>query len=125
MEETLKMYDPPSPGEIIQRVYLKPYNISGRELATKLKVSPSTVSRLLKAEIGLSADMALRISAVLGRSPGSWMNMQKIYALWQAEQSFDASELERIDFSLLKRIEDKDIDLDEVERISGLPVEVA
>ena len=52
--------------------------------------------------------------------------MQKIYALWRAEQSFDASQLERIDFSLLTRIKDEDIDLDEVEReTSGLPIEVA
>ena len=107
MAEELKMHNPPSPGAVIQEVYLRPYNISGRELAAKLKVAPSTVSRLLKAEIGLSADMALRLSSVLGRSPGSWMNMQKIYALWQAEQSFDASELERIDFESLARIEDE------------------
>ncbi|MEM8504013.1 MAG: hypothetical protein AAF716_12770 [Cyanobacteria bacterium P01_D01_bin.1] len=38
--------------------------------------------------------------------------MQKNYALWQAEQSFDASELERVDFSSLTRIE---CDLDETE----------
>lgn len=126
MEEELKMFDPPSPGEVIQETYLKPYRISGRELAAKLKVSPSTVSRLLKAEIGLSADMALRLSAVLGGGPGMWMNMQKIYALWQAEQSFDASELERIDFSLLTRIEDEDDDFDEVkDEKSGLSAEVA
>ncbi len=109
MAESLRMYNPCSPGEIILEEYLKPYNISGRELAAKLKVAPSTVSRLLKSEIGLSADMALRVSVVLGGSPGSWMNMQKNYALWQAEQSFDASELERIDFSVLERIEDEEI----------------
>ncbi|MGC1305607.1 MAG: HigA family addiction module antitoxin [Phormidesmis sp.] len=103
------MHNPPSPGEIIQETYLKPYQISGRELAAKLKVAPSTISRLLKAEIGLSAEMALRLNAVLGGSPEMWMNMQKTYALWQAEQSFDASELERIDFSALAQIEDEDI----------------
>lgn len=126
MAEKIKMHNPCSPGEIIMEDYLKPYKISGRELAAKLKVSPSTVSRLLKAEIGLSADMALRISTVLGGSPGSWMNMQKNYALWQAEQSFDAGGLERIDFSLLTRIEDEDVDLDEIKsKEIDLPVEVA
>ena len=126
MAEQLKMHNPCSPGEIILEEYLKPYKISGRELANKLKVAPSTVSRLLKAEIGLSAEMALRLNAVLGGSPGSWMNMQKSYALWQAEQSFDASELERIDFSLLKRVEDEDISFDEVEdKERSLPAEVA
>ena len=126
MTEELKMFNPASPGEVIQETYLKPYQISGRELAAKLKVAPSTVSRLLRAEIGLSADMALRLSIVLGGSPGSWMNMQKNYALWQAEQSFDDSELERIDFSLLTRIEDEDIGLDTLQEDEGeLPVRIA
>lgn len=115
LSEQLKLHNPCSPGEIIQEVYLKPYNISARELAVKLKVAPSTVSRLLKGEIGLSADMALRISAVLGRSPGSWMNMQKNYALWQAEQSFAVDEFERIDFNVLTRIEEEDVDLNTLE----------
>ena len=125
-EDLKRMHNPCSPGEIILEEYLKPYSISGRELAAKLKVSPSTVSRLLKAEIGLSADMALRLNAVLGGSPGSWMNMQKNYALWQAEQSFDPSELERIDFSLLEQIEDDGMDLNELENEDcSLPAEVA
>ena len=84
------------------------------------------MSRLLKAEIGLIADMALRLNAVLGGSPSSWMNMQKIYALWQAEQSFDGSELERIDFSSMARVEDEDIESDEPgSEKSDLPAEVA
>lgn len=62
---------------------------------------------------------------MLGGSPGSWMNMQKIYALWQAEQSFDASDLERIDFSSLTRIEDEDVDLELESEKSDLPAEVA
>ena len=66
MAEELRMHNPCSPGELILEDYLRPYNISGRELAAKLKVASNTVSRLLKSEIGLSADMALRLSIVLG-----------------------------------------------------------
>lgn len=124
MSEELKMYNPCSLGEIILEEYLKPYSISGRDLAAKLKVAPSTVSRLLKAEIGLSADMALRLSVVLGGSPESWMNMQKNYALWQAEQSFDPSELESINFSVLTRVEEDDLSELEDEK-SDLPAGVA
>ena len=52
--------------------------------------------------------------------------MQKIYALWQAEQSFDGSELERIDFSSMARVEDEDIESDEPgSEKSDLPAEVA
>ena len=52
------------------------------------------------------------------------MNVQKIYALWQAEQSFDTSELERIDFSSLTRIEDDELDEVDSEK-RDLPAGVA
>ena len=106
MAEDLDMYNPCAPGELIQSEYLHPYAISQKELATKLKVAPETVSRLIKAEIDLSADMALRLSVVLGGSPDSWMNMQKNYALWQARMSFNPGELEKVDCNRLPRIED-------------------
>lgn len=37
------MYNPPHPGEFIAEIYLEPNGISGRELATKLGVAPSTL----------------------------------------------------------------------------------
>ena len=123
MTEELRMYNPCSPGEVLLVDYLKPYGISARELATRMKVAPSTVSRLLKAEIRLTADMALRLSAVLGGSPGSWLNMQKNYDLWQAEQSFDDSGLERIEFSLLPRVSEESLTAMD-SRNKDLPAEV-
>ena len=39
----------PHPGEFISGVYLEPNGISGHELAEKLDVAASTLSRILKA----------------------------------------------------------------------------
>ena len=47
----MRMHNPPHPGEFITEVYLEPFGISGRELAEKLDVAPSTLSRLLKGSI--------------------------------------------------------------------------
>jgi antitoxin HigA-1 len=44
----MAMHNPPHPGEFISEVYLEPNGISGRELAEKLDVSPSTLSRIIK-----------------------------------------------------------------------------
>jgi antitoxin HigA-1 len=44
----MAMHNPPHPGEFIAEVYLEPNDISGRELATKLGVSASTLSRILE-----------------------------------------------------------------------------
>lgn len=42
----MAMHNPPHPGEFIVGTYLEPFGISGRELAEKLDVAPSTLSRV-------------------------------------------------------------------------------
>jgi plasmid maintenance system antidote protein VapI len=44
--------------------------------------------------------MALRLSKTLGRTPESWLAMQDNYDLWQAKQSINLAEVERIDFAV-------------------------
>lgn len=90
----MAMYNPPHPGEFIKEVYLEPSGISSRKVALRLKVSPSTFSRLLKGQSRVSPEMALRLSKCLGRSPESWLAMQDIYDLWQARLSIDLTDIE-------------------------------
>jgi antitoxin HigA-1 len=82
----MAMHNPPHPGEFITEVYLNPNNLSGRELAAKLGVAASTLSRILTGTSGISPEMALRLSRALGRSPESWLAMQYNYDLWQARR---------------------------------------
>ena len=94
----MAMHNPPHPGAFIQAVYLAPYEISGRELALKLGVAASTLNRVLNEANGVSPEMALRLSKVVGRSPESWLMMQNNYDLWQARQAVDMKKIRRIDF---------------------------
>ena len=80
------MHNPPHPGELITETYLKPNRISGRELAEKLGVAPSTLSRVLKGTSRVTPEMALRLSVAPGRSPESWLAMQDAYNLWIARR---------------------------------------
>lgn len=82
----MTMHNPPHPGEFIAEVYLEPNNLSGRELAATLRVSASTLNRILTGTSAVSPEMALRLSKALGRSPESWLAMQSAYDLWQARQ---------------------------------------
>jgi helix-turn-helix protein len=43
----MAMHNPPHPGEFITEVYLKPNNLSARELAAKLGVAASTLHRIV------------------------------------------------------------------------------
>ena len=94
----MPMHNPPHPGEFIREVYLEPNGITGRQLAAKLGVAPSTLNRVLKGNSGISPEMALRLSKALGRSPESWLAMQDNRDLWQARQTVNLDTVERIDF---------------------------
>ena len=93
------MVDPPHPGEFIREVYLDPLEVSSRTVAAKLKVSPSTLTRLLNGQSGVTPEMALRLSKTLGRSPESWLTMQNSYDLWQMRQHFDVDQVEKLEFA--------------------------
>jgi len=87
----MKQYNPPHPGKFILATYMEPYGmepygLSCRFLAEKLDVAPSTLHRVLPAKSRVSAEMAVRLSKALGRSPESWLAMQQNYDLWHAQQ---------------------------------------
>jgi len=94
----MAMHNPPHPGAFIREVYLTPNAISCRELALKLGVAASTLNRVLNETSGISPEMALRLSKVLGRSPESWLTMQGNYDLWQAKQTVDLKKVRKIEF---------------------------
>ncbi len=94
----MTMYDPPHPGEFIREVYLEELQISSRTVAAKLKVAPSTFTRLLNRKSSVTPEMALRLSKTLGRSPESWLAMQNNYDLWQTRQNFNMDEVEKLEF---------------------------
>lgn len=94
----MNMYNPPHPGEFIREVYLDELNVSSRTVAAKLKVSPSTFTRLLNRKSSVTPEMAMRLSKTLGRSPESWLAMQNSYDLWQLQKRRTFDEVERLDF---------------------------
>jgi antitoxin HigA-1 len=95
----MSMHNPPHPGEFITEVYLEPNGISGRELSVKLGVAASPLSRVLKGRSGICPEMALRLSKDVGRSPESWLAMQYNHDLWQAKQSVNLGNVDKVRFT--------------------------
>lgn len=81
MENLLNVH----PGEIIQTEYLDELSISAYRLSKSIKVQQSHISKLLKGEIGISADMAMRLGKFFGTSPSFWLNMQQYYDIRKVE----------------------------------------
>jgi len=77
------MHNPPHPGKVL-REYLGEIEVS--EAAERLKVSRTTLSRVLNGRAGISADMSLRLSDALGTHAAFWSGMQMEYELWRASR---------------------------------------
>lgn len=84
-----QLVPPPHPGKVLNEEFLAPLGITQYRLAQELHTSKSQISKLVRGSIGLSADMALRLSTFFGNSPQFWLGIQNTYDLWNAEISFD------------------------------------
>ena len=79
-----RMHNPAHPGEVL-REWL-PEEMTVTQAAKELQISHVTLSKLLNGKAGVTATMALRLSAWLGTTPDVWLSMQTQWDLWQAEQ---------------------------------------
>ena len=80
------MHNPPHPGAFIRRQCLEPLGLTVTEAAKGLAVSRNTLSMLLNGRIGISPEMAIRLSQAFGGSPESWLQQQLQHDLWRAQQ---------------------------------------
>lgn len=80
----MSMHNPCHAGEVLKE-YLGDISIS--TAAKHLEVTRVALSRIINGKAGISADMAVRLSILLGTTPQFWLNMQVNYELWKASQN--------------------------------------
>jgi addiction module HigA family antidote len=85
--KTVRMQNPPHPGEILRELCLVPLNLSVTDAAASLDVSRNTLSAILNGRAGISPEMAIRLSIAFDTTAESWLQQQMQYDLWHAEQS--------------------------------------
>ena len=86
MAASLRMHNPPHPGEVLRELCLKPLGLTVTEAAKGLGVSRKTLSGILNGRASISPEMAVRLSMAFGTSAESWLNHQLQYDLWQVEK---------------------------------------
>ncbi len=84
---------PPHPGEVLLEEFLTPLDISQYRLAKDIHTTSSQISKIVRGSIGVSADMALRLSAFFGTSAEFWLGIQEEYDLWYAREATDVSNI--------------------------------
>ena len=78
------MHNPAHPGEVLREFI--PESMTLTEIAQRLQVSRAQFSRLINGRAAMSAEMALRVAALTGTTPESWLENQMQCDLWQASQ---------------------------------------
>lgn len=81
---TEKIVGPIHPGEILLEEFLEPMNISQREFARRISVSPNRVNEIIRGRRAVTGDTALRFSIALGTSAEMWLRLQAHYELEKA-----------------------------------------
>jgi len=92
----MRMHNPPHPGEVIRKLCLNPLGLSVTDAAKHLGVSRKALSELLNGRVGVSPEMAVRLSIAFDTTPESWLSMQMEYDLWIAEKKRSKLKVKKI-----------------------------
>jgi addiction module HigA family antidote len=93
---TLKFARTVHPGEYLREEFLVPLGMSPGALAKKLHLPRTRIERIVREEVGVTPDTALRLARFFRTSPQFWMNFQTAYDIETVEQAI-APALQAID----------------------------
>jgi len=80
------IHKPKHPGMMVKSLCLDQLNLSISKAAKLLKISRSTLSKLINGHLNISPKMAIRLSVVFNTSEELWINLQAGYDLWKAQK---------------------------------------
>jgi len=82
-------------GELLLEDFLRPMNLTQRDLSDAIDVPYQRVNELVRGRRGVTPSTALRLARFFGTTPGFWLNFQLRWDLYHAQRE-DAGALRRI-----------------------------
>ena len=80
----IDMLAPMHPGEVLREEFMEPLGLSAGKVAKAANVPRTRIERIVREEIGITADTAVRLGKVFATSPEFWMNLQARHDLLMA-----------------------------------------
>ncbi|MBY0300036.1 MAG: HigA family addiction module antidote protein [Methylobacterium sp.] len=74
--EIVETLPPLHPGEVLREEFMKPLGLSAGAVAKALKLPRTRIERIVREEIGISTDTALRLGRLFNVSSQFWLNLQ-------------------------------------------------
>ena len=87
--------EPTHPGEMLLEEFLRPMDLTQRELATAIHVPYQRINEIVNGRRGVTPETALRLAKFFGVSAAFWLNLQLRWDLHRAQRK-EARELETI-----------------------------
>ena len=81
----LEKLPPIHPGEILNKEFLRPMNITQYRLAKSIGVDARRIHAIIHGQRAITAETALLLSRFFGNSAAFWMGLQTQYDLETAE----------------------------------------
>ncbi len=78
---------PTHPGEMLVEEFLRPMDITQRQLADAIHVPYQRVNELVNQKRGITPSTSLRLARFFGVSPDFWLNLQIRWDLHKAQQA--------------------------------------
>ena len=83
--------EPTTPGEILQKEFLRELGISQKQLADHIACDIKVINRMVNNRTSVTAEMAVKLASALNTSPQFWLNAQQavdIYRIMKKIKSF-------------------------------------
>src|SRR5262245_10888914 len=81
---------PMHPGEMLREEFLEPMHLTPHRVAKACRIPRTRIERIVREELGITADTALRLAKFFGTTVAFWMNLQTRHDIRMAEQAIAA-----------------------------------
>lgn len=75
---------PTTPGEILNKEFLEPLNITQKVLANHIGCDVKVINRIVNEKTSVTAEMALRLAFAFNTTPQFWLNAQLSVDLYKS-----------------------------------------
>lgn len=91
----LKTGLPPShPGEILKEMFIVERGLTITEVAKGLNMARANLSSVINGHLGISPELAVKLSEAFGNSTQFWINLQNNYEVWHAERKINRASIQ-------------------------------
>ena len=77
---------PTTPGEILSEEFLRPMNLTQKQLADHVDCDIKVINRIVNERTSLTPEMAIKLAGAFDMTPEFWLNAQQAVDIYRAER---------------------------------------